>query len=208
MGTDAEADRAARIVTLPNVISLVRLACAPFFVWLLADGELLWAAALLAVLGASDWVDGWIARHFDQGSDLGKILDPVADRILLLVAAITLLVQGSVPIVVGVLVLAREAVISVAVLALAAAGARRIDVQWVGKAGTLALMFAFPLFLWSDAISGAASDLVLVAAWCMAVCGLALSYYAALGYVPLAREALHEGRTTANSLSTSTETLP
>src|SRR5436305_6307678 len=116
MGTDG----GSRIVTVPNLISLVRLACVPLFVWLLTDDDLLAAAALLAVLGASDWVDGWIARHFDQGSDLGKVLDPVADRILLLVAAIALLVQGSVPLVVGVLVLAREAVVSVVVLVLAA----------------------------------------------------------------------------------------
>jgi cardiolipin synthase len=190
MGTDG----GSRIVTVPNVISLVRLACAPVFVWLLADDHLLAAAGLLAVLGASDWVDGWIARRFDQGSDLGKVLDPVADRILLLVAAIALLVQGSVPLVVGVLVLAREVLISVAVLALAAAGARRIDVQWVGKAGTLALMFAFPLFLWADAIHGGAHDVVLAAAWFMAVSGLLFSYYAALTYVPIARDALRDGR--------------
>jgi cardiolipin synthase len=194
MGTDGATDGAARIVTVPNVISLVRLACAPFFVWLLVDDKLLEAAALLAVLGASDWVDGWIARRFDQGSDLGKVLDPVADRILLLVGAVALLVQGSLPLVVGLLVLVREAIISVAVLALAAAGARRIDVQWVGKAGTLALMFALPLYLWADAISGTGHDTVLAAAWFMAVCGLVLSYYAALTYVPLARGALREGR--------------
>jgi cardiolipin synthase len=195
MSTERAEERAARIVTVPNVISLIRLACAPVFVWLLAEDELLAAAALLAVLGASDWVDGWIARHFDQGSDLGKVLDPVADRILLLVAAVALIVQGSVPLVVGLLVLAREAVVSAAVIALAAAGARRIDVQWVGKAGTLALMFAFPLFLWADAIRGDAHDVVLAAAWFMAVCGLVLSYYAAVTYVPLAREALRAGRT-------------
>jgi cardiolipin synthase len=194
MGTDASTQDGARIVTVPNVISLIRLACAPLFVWLLAEDELIAAAALLAVLGASDWVDGWIARQFDQGSDLGKVLDPVADRILLLVGAVALLVQGSVPIVVGVLVLVREAVISVAVLALAAAGARRIDVQWVGKAGTLALMFAFPLYLWADAIDGTAHDVVLAAAWFMAICGLVLSYYAALTYVPIARAALRDGR--------------
>jgi cardiolipin synthase len=203
MGMDAATDRAARIVTIPNVISLVRLACAPVFVWLLAEDDLLAAAALLAVLGASDWVDGWIARRFDQGSNLGKVLDPVADRILLLLAAVALVVQGSVPLVVGILVLVREAAISVAVLALAAAGARRIDVQWVGKAGTLALMFAFPLYLWADAISGTASDVVLTAAWFMAVCGLVFSYYAALTYVPLARAALRDGRAshTAGSIS-------
>ena len=187
-------DGASRIVTVPNVISLVRLACAPVFVWLLAEDELIAAAALLAVLGASDWVDGWIARRFDQGSDLGKVLDPVADRILLLVAAVALLVQGSVPLVVGILVLARELLVSVAVLALAAAGARRIDVQWVGKAGTLALMFAFPLFLWADAIHGDARDVVLAAAWFMAISGLVFSYYAAFTYVPIARDALRDGR--------------
>src|SRR3954463_5238005 len=102
MGTDPK----ARIVTVPNLISVVRLLCVPVFVWLLADDELLAAAALLAVLGANDWVDGWIARRFDQGSDLGKVFDPVADRILLLVAGIALIAQGSVPLVIGVLVLA------------------------------------------------------------------------------------------------------
>src|SRR3954454_3631905 len=131
-------DRDARIVTVPNVISLIRLACAALVVWLLADDDLLAAAALLAVLGASDWVDGSIARRFDQGSDLGKILDPVADRILLLVAAVALTGRGSVPLVVGFLVPAREAVVGCGVRAGAAAAARRIDVQWVGKAGTLA----------------------------------------------------------------------
>jgi cardiolipin synthase (CMP-forming) len=187
-------ERESRIVTLPNLISVLRLACVPLFVWLLADDELIAAAVLLAVLGASDWVDGWIARRFDQGSNLGKVLDPVADRVLLLVTAVALMVQGSVPIAVGILVLARELAVSVAVLMLAAAGARRIDVQWVGKAGTLALMFAFPLFLWADAIHGSAHDLVSFAAWCFTAGGLLLSYYAALTYVPLARQALRDGR--------------
>jgi cardiolipin synthase len=186
--------RDSRVATIPNLISLVRLLCAPLFVVLLVDDEPIAAAVLLAVLGASDWVDGWIARHFDQGSDLGKVLDPVADRVLLITAGVALLADGSVPIVVGVLVLAREAVICVAVALLALAGARRIDVRWSGKAGTLALMFAFPLFLAADHTGGSARDLALVAAWVFAVSGLAFSYYAAFEYVPLARAALREGR--------------
>jgi cardiolipin synthase len=187
-------EREQRVVTIPNIISVVRLLCAPVFVWLLADDQGVAAAVVLGVLGASDWVDGWIARHFDQGSNLGKVLDPVADRVLLLVAAVALLVDGSVPIVVGVLVLVREAVVSVAVLVLAMAGARRIDVQWAGKAGTLSVMFAFPLFLLADSIT-TGHELVLAAAWFFAVVGLVLGYYAAFTYLPMARAALHEGRT-------------
>lgn len=184
-----------RILTLPNLISVARLACVPLFLWLLLAREArVEAALLLGVLGATDWVDGWIARHFDQGSDVGKVLDPTADRILLVVAGVALIIDGSLPLWVGIAVLAREAVISVGVLALAAVGARRMDVQWAGKAGTLALMFALPGFLLADAISGAPGTLLLVATWVFTIGGLALSYYAAVMYVPQARAALREGR--------------
>jgi cardiolipin synthase len=185
-----------RIWTLPNLISIGRLACVPLFLWLLLGrDDKVAAAVLLAVLGATDWVDGWIARHFDQGSELGKILDPTADRVLLVFAGLALIVDGSLPLWVGIVVLAREAVISVAVLALAAAGARRMDVQWAGKAGTLALMFALPGFLLADAVSEIRVPL-LVATWGFTIGGLVLSYYAAITYIPQARAALREGRAT------------
>jgi cardiolipin synthase len=184
----------SRVVTIPNLISVARLLCIPVFVWLLAEDEDVAAAVLLAVLGASDWVDGWVARRFDQVSDVGKVLDPVADRLLLLTAGLALVIDGTVPLVVGLLVLVREVLVSAAVVALAAAGARRIEVQWSGKAGTLALMVAFPLFLLADGAGGAGRDVLLVAAWGFALAGLACSYYAAATYVPLARGALREGR--------------
>ncbi len=184
-----------RILTIPNLISVGRLACAPLFCWLLVDGDRIAAFALLGGLGATDWVDGWIARRFDQGSELGKVLDPVADRILLVTAAVALIVDGTVPAVVGGAVLAREALVAAATLSLAAAGARRIDVQWVGKAGTLALMFALPGFLLIDVVgSGAAQDVIRLLTWVFTAGGLALSYYAVVTYVPLARAALAEGR--------------
>ena len=190
------ASRPDRVLTIPNLISVGRLACVPLFLWLIfAENRLVAAAILLAVLGATDWVDGWIARHFDQASDLGKVLDPTADRVLLVAAVVALLAEGSVPIIVGWIIVAREVVVSVAVLALAAAGARRIDVQWAGKAGTLALMFALPGFLLADALSDSLGrTLLLVATWIFTVGGLALGYWALAAYVPLARRALREGR--------------
>ena len=184
-----------RVWTVPNLISLVRLACAPLFLWLLFGADSFGAATiLLAVLGASDWVDGWIARRYDQGSELGKILDPTADRVLLLTAAIALIVDDRIPRWYGILMLAREVVVAVFTLALAAAGARRIDVLWAGKAGTFCTMFSFPAFLAASITHGTAHDAFWVIAWVFAVPGLVLSYYAAVRYVPAARRALREGR--------------
>ncbi len=187
-----------RVLTIPNVISLARLLCVPVFLWLLWGPERPVAAAvLLAVLGATDWVDGYIARHVaGQGSELGKILDPTADRALLVAGAIALLVED-LPVAVHVMVwivLVREVVIAVATVALGLAGARRIDVVWAGKAGTLALMFALPLFLLADHTDGAWQVLWYVCAWGFAIGGFVLGYYAAVKYIPAARDALREGR--------------
>lgn len=182
--------------TLPNLISVIRLACIPVFCWLLFDDRETAAFVVLGVLGATDWVDGWIARRFDQGSEIGKVLDPTADRLLLIVASLALLIDGVVPLWVGVAVLAREALVGVATLALAAAGAARIDVQWVGKAGTFAIMFALPGFLLVEITSGTASEVIEILTWIVTIIGLALSYYAAARYIPLARAALRAGRAT------------
>ena len=193
-GGGPSSPRLDRVLTVPNVISLVRLLCVPVFLYLLFGRDNRVAAAvLLALLGATDWVDGWIARRYDQVSTLGKILDPTADRLLLLVAVVGITADGAAPVVVAVLTLAREAAVAVAAVALAALGARRIDVTWAGKAGTFGLLFAWPLFL------AGASDLSWAGtaeafAWICVVPGLAFSYWSAAAYVPIAREALRAGR--------------
>ena len=183
-----------RILTVPNLITLVRLSCLPVFVWLLLGADDRAAAAfLLAALGATDWVDGYVARRWNQVSTVGKVLDPLADRLLFVVAIVTIIIDGAAPLWFCLAVLVREVLVAGATLVLYALGARRIDVTWYGKAGTFGLMFAFPLFLagssdlsWADAAQ--------TVAWLCGIPGLVLSYVAAVMYVPLGAAALREGR--------------
>ena len=180
--------------TVPNLISFARLCCLPWFVWLVFGAEDRWGAALLlGVLGATDWVDGWVARRFDQVSELGKILDPTADRLLLLVALAVMIADGSLPVWIAVLALFREVVVSVAALVLGALGARKIEVTWWGKTGTFLMMFAVPCFLASHS-DIAAAEAFGVAAWVFVAVGLPIHYWSAVGYIPQAFTALREGR--------------
>ena len=182
--------RLDRVATIPNAISLIRLMCVPVFLWLLFGREnRLGAALLLGGLGATDWVDGYIARHFNQVSNLGKVLDPIADKVLLVVGMVAILIDGSVPPIIFWPAIAREVLVAATTILLGALGARRIDVSWAGKCGTLLMMVAFPLFLW-----GHGSGPAYAVAWVVAVAGLVMAWYAAATYVKPAMEALREGR--------------
>src|SRR5690606_13757289 len=126
-----------RVLTLPNLITLVRLSCLPVFLWLLFGREHRAAAAgLLAGLGATNWVDGYLARHMGQVSNVGKVLDPVADRLLFIVGAGGIVVDGSAPLWFALVVLVREKLVGGATLVLAALGARRVAVTWSVQAAT------------------------------------------------------------------------
>ncbi|MDE0803896.1 MAG: CDP-alcohol phosphatidyltransferase family protein [Acidimicrobiales bacterium] len=183
-----------RILTIPNAITLVRLLLLPVFVYLLFGQDDRFAAGWLLVgIGSTDWVDGYLARRLNQVSNVGKILDPVADRLLFFVGVGSILIDGSVPTWIAILVLVREVSIAVATLALAAAGARRIDVTWIGKTATFLLMGVFPGFLLSQSDTSFA-DVYGFLAWAAAIPGLVLSYYSLALYVPLGRTALAEGR--------------
>ena len=186
-----------RVLTVPNVISGVRLACVPLFVYLLLGAEERRAAAvLLATLGATDWVDGYIARRWHQVSTVGKVLDPVADRAVLLSGVVAILIDGAAPLWVGVATIGRELLISIGTVVVAALGGRRIDVSFVGKAGTLLTYFAYPMFLAGDAELGSRA-VWRGMAWACVLPGVVLSWWALGTYVPAARRALREPREAA-----------
>ncbi|MEZ5168000.1 MAG: CDP-alcohol phosphatidyltransferase family protein [Acidimicrobiales bacterium] len=183
-----------RILTVPNGISLVRLACIPIFLWLLFGSDDRYAAAWLwGVLGATDWVDGWWARRFDVVSEFGKLIDPVTDRAVLIVGILAVGIDGSVPWWLVALTLAREGLVALAGVVLGALGGRRIDVTWWGKCATFGLYFAFP-FLLAGASDVGIADWFRWAGWICAVPSLVYSYLSAAQYVPLGLTALREGR--------------
>ncbi|MDY7103969.1 MAG: CDP-alcohol phosphatidyltransferase family protein [Actinomycetota bacterium] len=182
------------MLTIPNAITLVRLMCLPVFLWLLFERENEAAAAwLLAVLGMTDWVDGFLARRLGQVSTLGKILDPAVDRLVLVVGILAILIDGAAPLWFGVLALVREVFVSGAGVVLAALGARRIDVTWWGKTGTFMLYFAFPMWL-GGASTLSYAPFLDTAAWVFAIPGLMAGLVSVVLYVPAGRDALREGR--------------
>lgn len=182
------------MLTAANAVTAVRLACIPVFCWLLfGDHRQTAAAVLLGVLGATDWVDGQLARRLHQVSTLGKVLDPTADRLLVGTAVVSVIVHGAVPLWFGLLTIAREVLVAGTALVLAGLGARRIDVLWIGKAGTFALMVAYPGFLISHGTAGWQEPFHVVA-WVAGGVGIVLAWVAALSYVVPARRALAEGR--------------
>lgn len=185
--------------TWPNVITMLRLAFLPVFFWVLfATDHRAVAAWLLAVLGATDWVDGFVARHFHQVSNVGKILDPTADRILVIGGLLGVAAAGGVAWWFALLTLARELVVTVLTLVLAVLGASRINVLWWGKVSTFALMVSFPLFLLTSnphhqPLQAWQHD-ARIACWIIGALGLSLSWIVLAGYVGPARDALRAGR--------------
>ncbi len=209
-GADPDADRSVnlwtrqQILTWPNLFTLIRLLCIPVFVWLLFVREHRAAAAwLLAALGSTDWVDGWLARRFDQSSDFGAIFDPTVDRLLLVVAIPSLIIDGSIPIVVALLALGRELVTAALALYAQFRLDHRMAVTWEGKTGAFLMMFAVPMYLGARSTLSYAPVLAWLS-WLFAVPGLAYGWYATLGqYLPLVRRLSRSDRS-GGSLSSHT----
>lgn len=188
--------------TLPNLFTLVRLLCLPFFLYLLFPAENPAGAAwLLALLGSTDWVDGYIARRFDQESEFGKVFDPTVDRLFFFVSVIAIIIEGSIPLWFALAVLTREVLVG-AVMAVATLFFKmeRFAVTWWGKTATFLLMGAVPSFLLGSADVWE-SPFFAALAWILGVPGLVLSWYTAIAYIPFVRHGISAGRASTSTRS-------
>lgn len=181
------------VLTLPNVISAARLLLVPVFAVLLARGDDGWALVVLAVAGASDWLDGVLARALDQRSRLGELLDPSADRLFILVTLVALAARDVVPGWLVAAVVGRDLLLVAVLAVLMARGIGPLPVHFVGKAGTFALLYAFPLLLLAewDGVVGLVAG---VTGWAFAWWGMGLYWLAAGVYLRQAGRELRRRR--------------
>jgi CDP-diacylglycerol--glycerol-3-phosphate 3-phosphatidyltransferase len=161
-----------RLLTVPNLLSGIRLALIPVFIYLLlvahADG---WAVVILMFSGASDWADGKIARLLNQSSKVGEYLDPAVDRLYMVTVPITLGLRGIVPWWIIAVLLARDVLLAAELPLLRTRGFTALPVIYVGKAATFALMSAFPLILLGQ-FDALWSRVVLACGWAFLIWGL------------------------------------
>lgn len=181
-----------RVLTVPNAVSGLRLLAAPVFVWMVVGvGRYDAAFWLLAAVSATDWLDGYLARRLDQASRLGAAIDPLIDRTLLMVAALTLLWEGLVPWPLVVLIVGRDVLLISMSFALFGA-IPPIPVKRTGKAATACLLTAFPLFL-LGAFAWVGQGVAENAAWALAVVGTGLYYVVGAQYAVAARHVRRHG---------------
>lgn len=170
-----------KILTIPNVISFVRLAAIPVFWWLLLGADNVAGATILfALVATTDWVDGYLARRLGQVTKLGKALDPVADRLMIASAVVAGLIAGIVPMVVGVTLIVREVYMAVVALGLAARKGGTLEVRRLGKLATF-LVYSSIAWFYMAAIPFL-EILTLSLAWVGAIAGLALYWVTAIQY--------------------------
>jgi cardiolipin synthase (CMP-forming) len=148
-GTEPSAPGSSAILTIPNAISATRILLIPVFCALIVDRSTTRAGLILfVVVVATDWVDGWIARRTGSVSELGKILDPVADRLSIGAGLIALVVRGAFPLWAALLILVRDAAVLLGAAWLLTHSRIRVDVRFVGKIATFTLMLAIPCIAW------------------------------------------------------------
>jgi cardiolipin synthase len=170
------------VFNVPNLLSILRIALVPVFLWFLLDEFFLAAIVVLAIAGLTDFLDGYLARKLNQITKLGKMLDPVADRLYIFATLLALSVTGYVPWWLAALVILRDVLMLISLPVLASVGYKSLPVHYLGKASTFALLYSFPLLLMGKIFTEAAFIITPIA-WAFALWGVALYWWSGFVYL-------------------------
>ncbi|CAB4631682.1 MAG: CDP-alcohol phosphatidyltransferase family protein [Actinobacteria bacterium] len=170
------------VLNIPNLLSFLRIILVPVFLWLLLEELFLAAIVVLAVAGLTDFLDGYLARKLNQTTKLGKMLDPVADRLYIFATLLALSATGYVPWWLAGLVILRDVLMLISLPILASVGYRSLPVHYLGKASTFALLYSFPLLLMGKIFTEAAFIITPIA-WAFALWGVALYWWSGFVYL-------------------------
>jgi cardiolipin synthase (CMP-forming) len=173
------------LMTIPNAITVVRLALLPVYVSLMADDRVVAGSFFFGALGFTDWIDGYIARRFNQVSEFGKIIDPVADRLVFFVGIGTAMYYNHFPLWFGIIILIREVSIALVMVLGTLMGMERFAVTRLGKWATFALLCAVPWITIGSA--GGVWVAIEVVGWMVGIPGIVVSYIAFFQYLPTVR---------------------
>ena len=194
-------DPTHRVLTVPNVLSALRLVAIPLFLYLVlvveADG---WAVLLLMVSGITDYLDGRLARAWGQFTRLGQLLDPLADRLYTTTTLVALTIRDIVPLWLVVVILARDVVLATALPVLRRHGYGPLPVSFLGKAGTFNLLYAFPLLL-LGAGEGLLAAVAKPVGWAFATWGTSLYWTAGVLYLVQVRRLVRSEREAAGAVA-------
>ncbi len=186
----SEATATDRVLTVPNALSVLRLLGVPVFLYLVLvseqDG---WAVLLLMAAGATDYLDGKIARMFGQYSRLGELLDPAADRLYILVTLLALVARDGLPLWWALVLIGRDGMLALTLPVLKKHGYGPLRVSYLGKAATFNLLYAFPMLL--AALPGNDGLLATVfrpLGWAFAAWGSVLYLVAGVAYLAQVRQ--------------------
>jgi cardiolipin synthase (CMP-forming) len=169
-------------LTIPNMLSFLRLALVPVFLLLVLSEQNAWALITLVVASATDYLDGWLARKLNQQTRLGQLLDPAADRLYILATLVGLAVTNTIPFWLPVVVIARDVMLAFTYPVLTRRGYGPLPVHYLGKAGTFALLYAFPLLLMAEVLPDA-KLVILPFAWAFAIWGIGLYWWSGFIYI-------------------------
>ena len=188
----SESAASSRVMTLPNLISIVRLGGIPLFLWLVLGPEAdAWALLVLMAAGITDYLDGMLARKLNQTSRLGQLLDPIADRLYILAVVIGLALREIIPWWLAVLLLLRDLLLFGLVPFLRTRGYSALPVHFLGKAATANLLYAFPLLLLGEG-DGPLPTVADVLGWALAIWGVGLYWWAGFLYAWQVRQLLSD----------------